>query len=325
MKSVKGIFITMLLGLILLPTGIFLQKNSADQMPYHKYFSESDICLNKDKYEDGKPIKIKGEANFSQEIPFSVKTDSGYMFKDKYLNYQLNVKHVKKTESEKNSKIYYRWEKVLTKTSPETATVSIGGINIPLIQFTKILTPTSKYIVKYNPASKSFSEYDANSIKKPEKNDFDNKAILYELKGNVFDNNFKEYIVYGIYDKSSNTLSPVKHSRGGDKLLLLSAYNDSITFEKLENASSGESKMTFILGLLCFTFGFSLFFSPILKMIKSIPILGGAASGIIYISLFIISLILSLLFYFFFKFFWALLIITISIIVMSIFIKKKVA
>lgn len=322
MKSLKGIIFSIFLGICLLPIGIYLQKNSADQMPYQKYYNEAKKTTDFDSSNDQESISITGIPKFSSNIPATVITENKYSIPGQYIKYTLTKKQINETQNKQTQKKTYKYIKSTSFKSSTSSFIIINKLKINIDDFTKILIPKKHiYLIVKNNSGKSTTLIQ-DTAPKPTQEDFQKGNYIYEFTGYIYDSNVKEYSATGILNKENNTLLPIKHNRGSDSLLLLSSHSKQKTYELLLSSAKSESRIAFILGVICFTIGFSLIFSPIIKLFGCIPVIGNFASGLIYIITALLALLLSILFYTFFKFFW-LIVFTATFLIIAYFIYKR--
>lgn len=91
-KQVKGVIFGMILGIILLPVGIVMQKCAVDQMQYHKYFDKAiQVTGQSDqKIQESTIVKTEGEYTLSDNSPYTVQTDEGDIFDGQFISYSVS-------------------------------------------------------------------------------------------------------------------------------------------------------------------------------------------------------------------------------------------
>lgn len=348
-KQVKAVITGMIVGIFLLPIGVFMQKCAVDQMQYHKIYDKAVLVTGSSdsKIQSSTVIKTEGEYTLSDNSPYVVKNSEGDEYSGQYIQYEESryipvrkERQVEDSNGNKKTEITYSWEKEggVTQNSPDTLSVGVNGFNVRFNTFSQkyIRTKTSHFKYKPgfssdNPSSTSVRE-DGRAISKigsgdgmpsePNQSDIDQKVYAKVLTGYLYDASDRNMTMSGIASNGSTSLNPVK-GKWGQTMLALSYNNIQGTFEELKSSAQSERLMKFIIGTLCFMFGFSGIFGPIIKVLDLIPFLGKLANGVIYFVLAIVSLLLSVLFYVFFQFFWLLLAAAIAIPIILIVLKKK--
>jgi len=351
-NQVKAVITGMIVGIFLLPIGVVMQKCAVDQMQYHKIYEKAvEVSNNTDsKIQSSTIVKTEGNYSLSDGSPYTVKSAEGDTYPGQYISYSESKfipvrkeRQVEDSNGNKKTEITYSWEKEggVVASSPENLSISVNGFNVKFDNFKQKYIATAEKYFKYK---KGFS-YGDNSRStlgadgsyssnigsgsgmpdKPTQSDIDQGVYIKVLNGYVYEPSDSNMTLSGIASSSSTDLNPVI-GKWGQAMLVASYENLQGTFEKLKSSAQGERLMKFIIGTLCFMFGFSGIFGPVIKILDIIPFIGKLANGIIYFVFAIVSLILSVLFYVFFQFYWLILAAAIIIpIVMFVLKKKKTA
>lgn len=240
--------------------------------------------------------------------------------------------------AKKKTEIYYEWEKQGgdIASSPDGLSVAVNGFDVKLNSFKQNYIPSKTEYFKYKTgfnneysnsnfsSSGSFTKIGSGEgmPSTPNQSDINDGVYVKVINGRLYDPADKTMTLSGIASKSSNELNSIK-GKWGQEMLVLSYKNLQGAFEELKNSAQGERLMKFIIGTLCFMFGFSGIFGPVIKILDIIPFIGKLANGIIYFIFAVVSLLLSVLFYVFFQFYWLILILAIGIPLLLFFLKKK--
>ncbi len=343
-KSVKAVIGGMLLGLVLLPVGIWMQYISANQMQYHKEFDKSIVVQSSsDPAISGSDVKIKTEGKYTlSDGPFLVQTPLGDVFSGRYISYNLDKWVVAEEKKEKKDKdgntikdsygniiydISYRWEKASqVASSPDGITVEVNGFVAYVSSFKQRYLPTASKYFEYFPYSSRGATERTGSLRTATKDDYDRGVYSIVLDGTIYDEKDETVSIAGMINSGSNELKPIikKGVAAIQQSMLAITYGNLDDLRtKLESSAKGERLFKFIIGSLCFIFGFAGLFGPVIKIFDLIPFLGKLANGIIYFILIIVSIILSVIFYLFFQFFWILVAIAVVTPILMIVLKKK--
>ncbi|OHD06333.1 MAG: hypothetical protein A2086_13975 [Spirochaetes bacterium GWD1_27_9] len=346
-KGVKQVIGGMILGIFLLPVGVFMQKCAVDQMQYHKYFEKAVQVTgaNDSKIADSTIIKTEGNYTLSDGSPYTVKVAEGDTYDGQYISYSVSkyipkkeVREVEDSNGNKKKEVTFKWEKEgdPVQIAPDNLTVGVNDFSVRFGDFAQKYIPTATKVFKYVPGMSRETTRSSlgnemgvsllgkfNSMPdKPTDQDIYDGVYLKVLDGYVYNPNDNTMTISGIANKGSNSLAPVI-GKWGAKMLVVCYGGLADTFTQLKSSANTERLMKFIIGSLCFMFGFAGIFGPILKVLDFIPIIGDLAIGLIYFVLAIVSLLLSVLFYVFFQFYWLLLAIAIIVPLALFFINKS--
>ncbi len=347
-NQVKAVITGMVVGIFLLPIGVVMQKCAVDQMQYHKIYDKA-VTVNSPsdaKIQSSTIIKTEGDFLLSDASPYEVKNSEGDVYPNRYITYSevkkipvRKERKVKDSDGNEKIEITYEWEDAgKLSSSPDNVSITVNGFNSKFSNFSQKYIESKTTYFKYK---KGFSYGDNSStvitsdgsyvtkigsgsgfLDKPSQSDINEGVYVKELTGYVYDEADKTMTLSGIASNSSGELNPVK-GKWGQTMLVASYANLSGTFDKLKSSAEGERLMKFIIGTLCFMFGFSGIFGPVIKVLDIIPFIGKLANGILYFLFAIISLVLSVLFYVFFQFYWLILAAAILIPLIMYFLKKK--
>lgn len=345
--GVKNVIGGMVLGLFLLPLGIYMQYCSANQMPYHKEFKKAvEVKSPADISKDSALIKTEGNYSLSAGPYKGIKTPEGDVFSGTFISYEVNKYIVKQEKVDKKddkgnvigTDYKYSWVKDQALGSSDSGlTVTVNSFTVKFGDFSQnYIAGETKYFKYINSrqifGSKENISGEQNGYPKDAvESDYINRSYAVVISGKIFDPNDKDMSITGIAAKGSKTLTPKikKVPLSFPQSFMAITYgNFTQLYESLENQTKMEGIGKFIIGSIFFLLGFCGLFGPILKLLDFIPFFGNMALGLIYFILAVVSLILSFLFYVFFQFFWILValavIIPIVLIVMNTMKKKAV-
>jgi hypothetical protein len=146
-KGVKQVVMGMILGLVLLPLGVFCQYKAAFQMEYHKVFQSAKEVSTPADAVDGENIKTRGAVTYTGgSIPYEGETlriSEGDMFEGQFITYSIKRYNIVETETKTEIKdsdgnptgkyeytYTYNWNEIGTpQTSPSGIRVSINGLS----------------------------------------------------------------------------------------------------------------------------------------------------------------------------------------------------
>ncbi len=349
-RGVKGVIGGMILGIFLLPVGVYMQYCSVNQMQYHKVFDDTvSVTGATDEKISGDSVKIKTEGQYIlSEGPFTVRTNEGNTFSGQYITYSLEkwvVKEVRKEKKDSEGKVVrdssgnpiyeisYEWEKESDlESSPSGVSVTVNGFRNLISDFRQTYIPARSAYFEYAYGQNSYG-YSVDAVREiegapssPSQADYTSGKYAVVLNGRLYDNNDTTMTVSGVASRNSGSLSAIikkTFASPEQSMMVLSYLNMAETRNKLESDAKGERLMKFILGTVFFVIGFTGIFGPIIKIFELIPFLGKLANGIIYFVVAVVSVLLSVLFYVFFQFFWVLVALAILIPIVLIILKKK--
>lgn len=326
-KNVKAVIGGMVLGLFLLPLGVYMQYCAVNQMQYHQEFKSAKEVenANDSQIKDATLIKTEGEFSLSAGPFTDLETPEGDVFSGTYISYDVYKYTImeEKTEIEDSEgnptgeyKYTYEWVRDVNaiSESPSDLSISINGFTVKFNSFKQNYIPSETRYYKYTPSRTVMS----NMVKSTEGSGFPPTPTQDEyykgiysivLQGKVYDPSDKTMTISGVASKGSSNLIPKEKKVFASlpqEMLVISYGNKEETLRSLESQAKTERLFKFIIGTLCFMFGFSGLFGPIIKILDLIPFLGKLATGVIYFILAIVSLLLSVLFYIFFQIFWIL-------------------
>ena len=165
-KQVKAVITGMIVGIFLLPIGVFMQKCAVDQMQYHKIYDKAVLVTGSSdsKIQSSTVIKTEGEYTLSDNSPYVVKNSEGDEYSGQYIQYEESryipvrkERQVEDSNGNKKTEITYSWEKEggVTQNSPDTLSVGVNGFNVRFNTFSQkyIRTKTSHF--KYKPGFSS--------------------------------------------------------------------------------------------------------------------------------------------------------------------------
>lgn len=313
-NSAKQVIGGFLMGLVLLPLGVVMQKCAADQMPYDKYFKKTvQVSSSKDIKKESTPIWTEGSYRLTDGSPYRVSTYEGDRFSGEYIQYKV-VKRIviekKRDKKDKEGRVIgteytYSWEDdgTVAESSPNL-TVEVNGFRVKFSDFSKKYIERTANSFKYNYNGSRVGEESDRSLQTPTEKDYRDGIYLKELRGYLYNGNDSSMLLAGLSSPNSDSMGPITYKSQEMLVLSYSGYDD--TLQSLKDDALAESLVKFIAGTICFMLGFTGIFGPLIKLLDFIPILGDLAIGIIYIICAVVSLLLSILFFIFFKFFWIL-------------------
>ncbi|HOL57034.1 MAG TPA: hypothetical protein PLD75_05660 [Spirochaetota bacterium] len=341
-KNVKAVISGMILGLFLLPLGVYMQYCAVNQMQYHKEFKAAKDVTDANDPQIKDATLIKTEGNYSLSAgPFSeLKTPEGDMFSGSYISYDIYKYIIKEKKTEKKDsegkptgeyEYTYEWVKEgnALSQSPADLSVSVNGFTVKLNAFRQNYIPSATRYYKYTPSRTVMSNMEKSTEgtgfpPSPTEDEYRKGIYAIVLEGRIYDATDTTMTISGVASKgSSNLVAKQKKVFASlpQEMLVISYGNKEETLRSLESQAKTERLFKFIIGTLCFMFGFSGLFGPIIKVLDLIPFLGKMATSVIYFILAIVSLLLSVLFYIFFQIFWLLVAAVIVIVIVLIVMK----